>query len=73
MAQIITVNLNMDKLDASKAYIGKSGTYQSLVLLPLKQADKFGNTHTVVMSQSKEEREQNIPAIYVGSAKIVGK
>lgn len=50
------------KADNKKMYI-------SLVVDKRREPDKFGNTHTVYISQSKEEREARKDKIYVGSGK----
>lgn len=43
--------------------------YISLVVDKRREPDKFGNTHTVYISQTKEEREARKEKIYVGNGK----
>lgn len=43
--------------------------YINLVIDKRKEADKFGNTLTVYVSQSKEERERGDKRNYVGNGK----
>jgi len=43
--------------------------YISLVVDTKKETDKFGNTHTAYISQSKEQREAKTPKSYVGNGK----
>lgn len=50
------------KADNNKQYV-------SLVVDERKEADKFGNTHTVYLSQTKEDREARKPKVYVGNGK----
>ena len=38
----------------------------------MKQPDKYGNTHTIYMMQSKEEREARADRIYIGKGKEYG-
>ena len=43
--------------------------YVSIVVDERKETDKFGNTHTAYISQSKEQREAKTPKSYVGNGK----
>lgn len=43
--------------------------YIRLVVDKRREPDKFGNTHTVYISQTKEEREARKEKIYVGNGK----
>ena len=43
--------------------------YVSVVVDERKETDKFGNTHAVYISQSKEERTAKTPKQYVGNGK----
>lgn len=43
--------------------------YVSVVVDERKETDKFGNTHTAYISQSKEQREAKQPKSYVGNGK----
>ena len=49
---------------------GKNGKkYLKLVLNERKSEGKFGETHTLQLSQTKEQREAKTPPVYVGSGK----
>lgn len=67
----INLNLTAIKENASKTFKSKDGikTYVNLQVSELKEVDKYGNTHTVFIEQSKEEREAKAPKIYVGNGK----
>lgn len=43
--------------------------YINLVVDTKKETDQYGNTHTVYVSQSKEQREAKQPKSYVGNGK----
>lgn len=45
--------------------------YTNLVVADRKEADKYGNTHTVYCRQTKEDREADKPKHYVGNGKEV--
>lgn len=48
-----------------KADNGKS--YMSICVSEMKQKDKFDNTHTIFMGQSKEQREAKLEKTYIGN------
>lgn len=43
--------------------------YLSIVIASRQQPDKFDNTHTIYVNQSKEEREQGKAKQYIGNGK----
>ena len=45
--------------------------YLNFTIVPLKEVDKFGNTHTVYVSQSKAQREAKEEKIYIGKCKEI--
>lgn len=58
-------DIQKDKI--TKANNGKS--YASIIVDERREADKFGNTHTVYMNQTKEQRQARENKVYVGSGK----
>ena len=69
---MITVSICVS--DIPKELIKKNDngkSYMNIVIAPRKEADKFGNTHSVYMSQSKEDREAKKEKIYIGNAKEI--
>lgn len=68
-----TINLEVSLIPKDKIKQLESGKkFLNLILSEMQQPDKYGNTHTVFISQTKEERESKQPKIYVGKAKKVG-
>lgn len=45
--------------------------YASITIADRKETDKYGNTHTVYMNKTKEQREANSDKHYVGNGKAV--
>lgn len=67
---LINISIDVKKLSKDKLKIHANGaTYCGLVVEQLKVADKFGNTHTVYESQTKEQREAKEKRNYVGNGK----
>ena len=68
------ININLTVTDIPKEKIQKHAngkSYLNLVCDKKKEVDKFGYTHTVYISQTKEERAAKVPKIYVGSGKEI--
>ena len=64
----VSINLDVTKLDKSKFYIGKKGTYASLTtFINLDEQDKFGNNGGVQQAKEKGSQEK-MP--YIGNVKI---
>lgn len=67
---LINISICLDKIDKSKVTVGKDGKkYLNLTISKNRETDKFGNTHTVAHSQSKEEREAKVNRVFVGNGK----
>ena len=66
---MITINLNLSQIPKETIFDGKLGKYINLVVEERREPDRFGNTHTVYISQSKEEREAKKDKVYIGSGK----
>ena len=69
---MIVLNVCLSDIPADKRFKGKDGKiYTNIIATELKAPDKFDNTHTVYMSQSKEEREAKADKQYIGRGKEV--
>ena len=67
---MITISIDLTKVDKSKIVEGKNGQkYYNITVDRLMQPDKFGNTHTVYQSQSKDERAAKVQKVYLGNGK----
>ena len=66
------INVSICVSDIPKELI-KTGTngkkYLNVVVDERKSPDSYGNTHSVAISQTKEERQAGNPKVYVGSGK----
>lgn len=64
-ANICVSDIPKDKF--KKADNGK--IYCNITIAERKEPDKFENTHTIYVSQSKEERDKRVDKKYIGSGK----
>ena len=70
MGKIINIKVDVTKLDKSKFFVGKKGTYANLTVAENMDGEsEYGDTHYVFESQSKEERDAKTPKNYVGNGK----
>jgi ABC-type Fe3+-citrate transport system substrate-binding protein len=64
------ISICLSDLPKEKMTVGKNGKkYINLVVDKRKEADQYGNTHTVYVNQTKEEREAKENKTYVGNGK----
>lgn len=67
---MIVISLCAEDMKAHLKKSDKNGKhYISLVVDAKKETDQYGNTHTVYVSQSKEQREAKQNKVYVGNGK----
>ena len=71
MAKIISVKINVSKIDKLRLYKGKQGTYLDCALIPSSN-DKYGNDFMVVQNATKEERQQGKRGEIIGNGKWFG-
>jgi hypothetical protein len=71
MSAIVNFSLDLTKLPKDKMIKGKKGTYINLSLNLNDQTNQFGSNASVVVSQSKEEREAKEERVYVGNGKVI--
>jgi hypothetical protein len=68
---MITVKINVSKIDKTHLFEGKSGKYLDLVLRETPN-DKYGNDYMVVQGVSKEARQKGVKGPILGNAKNFG-
>ena len=71
--QMIQLKIDVNKIDKSKLYNGKKGTYLDATLFLNDQVDQYGNHGFIVQSVSKEERESGVKGTVLGNVKIFQK
>ena len=57
--------------DRIKLFDKNGKKYLSIVVAELREADEYGNTHSIYISQTKEEREAREKRTYIGRGKEV--
>ena len=71
MAQILSISIDVTKIDKTKLIVGKKGTYLNLSVAVNDEKDQFDNDCSAWINQSKEEREAKDPKTYLGNGKVV--
>lgn len=72
MSTIINASLDLTKVEKAKIIEGKKGKYINVTMFINDEPDQYGNNASVIMSQTKEEREAKTPRVYLGNGKTVG-
>lgn len=70
MKQIISVQIDVTKIDKKRLYQGKKGNYLNAIVV-LGEEDQYGNHGFISESVSKEEREQGVKGTILGNVKIL--
>jgi hypothetical protein len=70
MAKLLNLSVDVTKIDKTKLYPGKKGTYLKLTVAVNDEADQFGNTVSCWQEQSQEERQGQEPKRYLGNGKV---
>lgn len=68
---MIVVSICLSDIPENKRNVGKNGKVYASVVVDEKRngADDWGNTHSVYMNQTKEERQARVDKIWVGQGK----
>jgi len=67
---MIVVSICLSDLPKDKIKVADNGKkYINLILSERKEVGKYGETHTLSLSKTKEEREERVDTVYVGSGK----
>ena len=68
MAGLISVSLDLSKIDKTKV---KDGKYLNAVIAIGDETNQYGQNASMYISQSKEEREAKEVRTYIGNGKVV--
>ena len=71
MSAIVNFSLDLTKLPKEKMIKGKKGTYINLSLNLNDATNQYGKNASVIVSQSKEEREAKQDRLYVGNGRVI--
>lgn len=69
--KVITGSIDVTKIDKSRLFKGKKGTYLNFTILMRDQPDQYDNDGMVVESVTKEEREAGTKGNILGNVKII--
>lgn len=70
MSKLVTLKIDVTKIDKSKLFVGEKGTYLDLDCWINEDADADWKVVSLNQSQSKEEREAKTPKTYVGNGSL---
>ena len=69
---MITIKIDVTKINKSRLYVGEKGTYLNCVLIDTPES-KYGHDFMIVQETTKEEREAGTRGTILGNGKIVVK
>ena len=71
MASIISANIDLNKIDKSKIYVGKKGKYYPVTIVLNDEPGQFGDSGYMQTEQTQAERDAKQPKSYLGNVKVV--
>lgn len=72
MAQIISVSVNLSKIDKSKIVEGKNGAkYYNMNIIVNDDFDQYNNNVQVTDSQTKQQREAKEKRNFIGNGRVI--
>jgi hypothetical protein len=72
MKTIVTLKIDVTKIDKARLFAGQKGTYLDAVVFLDTDADDYGQNGMITQRVSKEEREAGTRGAILGNAKIIG-
>ena len=73
MSKILSLKIDVSKIDKSKLFKGEKGVYLDAVLFLNDELDDYGNNGMIVQNATKEERENGERGAILGNSKPVKK
>ena len=71
MSKLLSVSIDVSKINKSELISGEKGTYLNLTVSINDTPDKFGNTVSAWQSQTKEQREAKENRNFLGNGKVL--
>lgn len=71
MSKLLSVSIDVSKINKSELISGEKGTYLNLTVSINDSPDKFGNTVSAWQSQTKEQREAKVNRTFLGNGKVI--
>ena len=71
MSKLLSVSIDVTKINKSELITGEKGTYLNLTISLNDDIDKFGNTVSAWQSQTKEQREAKVNRTFLGNGKVI--
>ena len=68
--QMISLRIDVKKIDKSKLYVGEKGTYLDVVLIPSKE-NQYGNDYMAVQGLPEADRKAGIKGAILGNGKVI--
>jgi hypothetical protein len=72
MSKLLSLSIDLSKVDKSKIVEGKNGAlYYSLTIDIKDEKDQYGNDVSSWTTQTKEERENKVNRTFLGNGRVI--
>lgn len=70
MAKLLSLKIDVSKIDKSKLFQGQKGTYLDLTISLNDELDNYGNDVSAWQGQTEEERKNKANRNFLGNGKV---
>ena len=71
MAKLVSLKLDVSKIDKSKIYKGQKGQYLTVTVALNDEVNDYGQDVSCWHEQTQEERQNKEPKVYLGNGKTI--
>lgn len=71
MAKLLSLSIDVTKIDEARLYKGAKGTYLNITVGVNDDADQFGNQVSCWENQTEEERKAKAQRNFLGNGKVL--
>lgn len=71
MSHLIKLSVDVSKIDKSKLFQGKKGTYLDLIVSVSDEVNEHGNNVSCWEGQTREERESKANRNFLGNGRVI--
>ena len=70
MSKLMSLSIDVTKIDKTKLFKGKKGNYLKLTVRLSDEADQYGNNLSAWQEQTEEERKAKADRNFLGNGKV---
>lgn len=73
MATLISMKIDVKKIEKERLYIGEKGVYLNAVIVIFDEPDEYGRNGMILQEIAKDERQAGVKATILGNVSYIPK